>query len=67
MAVAKVIEISSGSKKSFEHAIEKGIAHASKSLKNITGAWVNEQSVVCHKGKVTEWRVNLKVTFVIDG
>ncbi len=66
MAVAKVTEITSGSKQSFEDAIERGIKRADKTLKNITGAWVNEQSVVVKNGKVVEWRVNLKVTFVLD-
>ena len=65
MAVAKVIEITSSSKKSFEHAIEKGIAHAHKTLNNITGAWVQEQKVVVKDGKVSQWRVNMKVTFVL--
>lgn len=67
MAVAKVTEITSGSKKSFEDAIEKGIARAAKTLKNITGAWVQEQSVEVEKGKITEWRVNMKVTFILKG
>ena len=65
MAVAKVTEITSGSKKSFEDAIEKGVARASKTLKNITGAWVQEENVVVRDGKVAEWRVNMKVTFVL--
>lgn len=66
MSVAKVIEINASSKKSFEDAIEKGIAKASKSVKNISGAWVNEQKVVVEDGKVSEWRVNMKVSFLID-
>ena len=65
MAVAKVTEITAGSSKSFEDAIEQGIARASETLKNITGAWVQQESVVCEDGKITEWRVNLKVTFVL--
>ena len=67
MAVAKVTEITSGSKKSFEDAIDKGIARASKTLKNITGAWVQQESVVVKGGKVVEYRVNMKVTFVLKG
>lgn len=66
MSVAKITEISSSSTVSFEDAIEKGIARASKTLKNISGAWVNEQKVVVDGGKVTEWRVNLKVSFVLE-
>ncbi|MCP3960020.1 MAG: dodecin domain-containing protein [bacterium] len=67
MAVAKVTEITAGSKKSFQDAIDKGIARASKTLKNITGAWVQQESVVCKNGKITEYRVNMKVTFVLKG
>lgn len=66
MAIARVTEISAGSKKSFEDAVEKGIARASKTLKNVSGAWVQEMKVEVDKGKVTEYRVNLKVTFVLE-
>ena len=66
MSVAKVVEISSGSPVSFEDAVRKGIARASKTLKNISGAWVNEQKVVVQDGAVTEWRVNMKVSFVLS-
>lgn len=65
MAVAKVTEITSSSSKSFDDAIEKGIKRASKTLHGITGAWVQEQKVVVEKGKITEWRVNMKVTFIL--
>ena len=67
MSVAKVSEITSSSTKSFEDAITTGIARASKTLENIQGAWVNEQTVVVKGGKVAEWRVNMKVTFVLKG
>ncbi len=66
MAVARVTEIIAGSKKSFEDAIEQGIARASKTLKNIEGAWVQDQKVVVQKGKITEYRVSLKVTFILE-
>ncbi len=66
MAVAKVTEITAGSKKSFKDAMENGIARAHKTLKGITGAWVNEQNVVVKDGKVAAWRVNMKVTFILD-
>jgi dodecin len=66
MSVAKIIEISSESSKSFEDAITSGIAKASKSVHGMKSAWVNEQHVVIEKGKVTRFRVNLKVTFVVD-
>ena len=67
MSVAKVSEITSSSAKSFEDAIQTGIARASKTLENIQGAWINEQTVVVKNGKVAEWRVNMKVTFVLKG
>jgi len=66
MAVARVTEIIAGSKKSFEDAIEQGIARASKTLKNIEGAWVQDQKVVVQKGKIVEYRVAMKVTFILE-
>jgi flavin-binding protein dodecin len=66
MAVAKITEISSESKKSFEDAINLGIARAEKTLRNLTGAWIKSQKVVIEKGKITEYRVLLKVTFVLS-
>jgi dodecin len=67
MTVAKIIEISSSSKKSFEDAITAGIARASESVNDIQGAWIQEQKVVVSKGKVVEYRVQMKVTFVLQG
>jgi flavin-binding protein dodecin len=66
MSVAKIIEISADSPKSFEDAIVQGIAKASKSVHGIKSAWVKEQHVVVENGKVTMYRVDLKVTFVLD-
>jgi flavin-binding protein dodecin len=66
MAVARVTEIISGSKKSFEDAVEQGIGRASRTLKNVEGAWVQDLKVVVEKGKITEYRVNLKVTFILE-
>lgn len=66
MSVAKVVEISSSSTKSFDDAIKEGISRATKTLKNVQGAWVNEQSVVINNNAVSEYRVNLKITFVMD-
>jgi hypothetical protein len=66
MSIAKVSEITSSSTESFEDAIREGIARASKTIDNIRGAWVNEQNVVVKGGKVTEWRVNMRVTFVLN-
>lgn len=66
MSVAKVIEIIASSKKSFEDAVAQGVAKAADSLHDITSAWVKEQSVkVGPNGKISEYRVNLKLTFVL--
>lgn len=66
MSVAKIIEISSDSPTSFEDAIVQGITKASKTLHGIKSAWVAEQHVVVENNKVTSYRVDLKVTFVMD-
>lgn len=66
MSVAKITEISSSSTVSFEDAIKEGIKRASKTLHNITGAWVSEQKVDLKDGKITAYRVNLKLTFVLN-
>jgi len=66
MSVAKVSEISATSTKSFEDAIQQGIARASKTLRRIRGAWVKEQHVRCDDGKIVEYQVNMMVTFVLD-
>ena len=63
--VARISEISSSSAKSFDDAINIGIARAVKTLKNVTGAWVQDQKLVVTDGKITAYRVNLKVTFVL--
>lgn len=68
MSVAKVTEIISASPNSFEDAINKGIARANETLDRVQGAWVKEQKVVCDEnGKIREYRVDLKVTFVLAG
>ena len=66
MSVAKITEITSSSKVSFDDAIKTGVARASKTLKNLTGAWVKDQSLVLDGGNITEYRVNLKVTFILN-
>lgn len=66
MAVAKVIEVTAGSKKGLQDAIEQGVAKAGETLENVEGAWVQDIKVSCKDGKVTEWRVNMKVTFVLN-
>lgn len=65
MSVAKVSEIIASSPKSFEDAVAIGIARANKTLKNVRGAWVAEQKVDVDKGKVTAYRVTMRVTFVL--
>lgn len=65
MSVAKVTEITSTSTKSFEDAVENGIERASKTLKNISGAWVADQSVTVENGKITGYQVRMKVTFIL--
>jgi flavin-binding protein dodecin len=65
--VAKIIEINCSSTKGIEDAVEKGLKKAAQTINNIKGAWMNELKVVTSPdGKVTEWRVNLKVTFIVD-
>jgi dodecin len=67
MTVARVTEITSSSTKSFEDAVREGLARASKTLRNVKGAWVSEQKVTCDDaGQVAEFRVTMKVTFVMD-
>ena len=63
--VAKIIEITASSSKSIEDAVETGIAKADSSLDNIEGAWVQDIKCIVKNGKVAEWRVNLKVTFLL--
>jgi len=65
MSVAKVTEISASSKESFDDAIKKGIKRADKTLDRIQGAWVNEMKLKVDDGEITEYRVNMKVTFVL--
>jgi flavin-binding protein dodecin len=65
VSVAKVVEITATSPKSFEDAIHSGIARASKTLEGVQGAWIKEQKVVVSGGKVTEFRVNMSVTFLL--
>ncbi|MGJ8662276.1 MAG: dodecin family protein [Marinicella sp.] len=66
MSVARVTEVIAGSKKSFEKAVQNGIERASKTLKNVSGAWVESQKVVVEDGKIIEYRVAMKVTFVLE-
>ena len=66
MSVARVTEIIASSSKSFEKAVENGIERANKTLKNVKGAWVESQKVVIDDGEITEYRVAMKVTFVLE-
>lgn len=65
MSIAKTIEITASSKKSFDDAMKQGIAKAAESLENITGAWVMDQSVKVNKGKIAEYTVRMKMTFIL--
>ena len=66
MSIARVTEVTASSSVSFEDAIKKAVARADQTLKNVEGAWVQEQKVVGRNGDVTEYRVNLKITFVLE-
>lgn len=66
MTIAKIIEISSDSTKSFQDAIESGISRAERTLKNVKGAWIAEQKLTVDDGKITNYRVIMRVSFVID-
>jgi hypothetical protein len=66
MSIAKVSEITATSNKSFEDAIVSGIARANKTLRNVRSAWVKEQKIRVKDGTITEFQVNLMVTFVVD-
>lgn len=66
MSVARITEISSTSTKSFEDAIQKGIARATKTIRNVRSAWVKEQQIKIEKDSINEYQVNLMITFVLD-
>lgn len=66
MSVAKVIEISSQSDKSFDDAIRQGIERANKTIKGVQGAWIKEQQVIVENGAVKGYRVDMKVTFILN-
>jgi len=65
MSIAKTIEVTASSKKGFDDALKQGIAKAAESLENITGAWVMDQEVKVSKGKITEYTVRMRLTFVL--
>ena len=66
MAIAKVVEGNSSSEKSFEDAIQTGIAKVTETVKNVQGAWNNKQKVVIKDNQIVEYRVNLKISFLVD-
>ncbi|HEY7305226.1 MAG TPA: dodecin family protein [Bryobacteraceae bacterium] len=66
MSVARIVEISSTSPKSFEEAIQLGIARATKTLRHIQSAWIKEQEVRVEEGKIAAYQVNMLVTFVLE-
>ena len=67
MSVAKVIEISATSNTSFEDAINQGLERACESINNVRAAWIKEQQVSVENGKISAYKVNMQVTFVLDG
>ena len=66
MSIAKVTEIIASSSKSFDDAIQVGIKRANKTLKNVMGAWIRGQKVVVEGGKITQYRVTMRITFVLE-
>ena len=66
MSVAKVVEVNASSTKSFEDAIQTGINRVTETVKNVQGAWINEQKVVVKDNKIAEYRVNLKISFLVE-
>ncbi len=65
MSVARITEITSASKESFEDAVRVGISRAAETIQGITGAWVEDQKVTVNNGKIDEYRVNMKITFIL--
>ena len=66
MSIARVTEISAASSTSFEDAVVQGVKRANETLRNVKGAWIKEQSVDCDGGQITNYRVNMMVTFILD-
>ena len=66
MSIARITEISSTSKKSFEDAIQSAVTRATQTLRNVRSAWVKEQQIKIEDGRISEYQVNLMITFVLD-
>ena len=64
-SIAKTTEIIASSTKSFDDAVQAGIERACKTLDNVTGAWIQDQRVLVKENKITEYRVTLKITFIL--
>jgi dodecin len=67
MAVARITEISSTSSQSFEDAIKVGVERATRTLRGVTSAWIKEQEVMLQDGRVFEYKVNMLITFILEG
>ncbi len=65
MSIARITEITASSDTSFEDAVEQGISRAAETIQGITGAWVESQKVTVTNGKIDQYRVNMKVTFIL--
>ncbi len=65
MSVARITEIIASSNKGFDHAVKKGVKRASKTLRNVKSAWVKDQKVIVEDGEIVEYRVVLKITFIL--
>ena len=65
MSVARTTEITASSKKSFDDALKVGVKRSSKTLQNITGAWIKDQEVVIDEGKIVSYKVRMMVTFIL--
>ena len=66
MSVARITELSASSRKSFDDVLESGLKRATRTLKNVTSAWISSQEVLMKNGKISEYRVRMKVTFVLQ-
>lgn len=66
MSIAKITEVTSSSKKSFDDALEKGVKRASKTINNISSVWVKDQNATVVNGKIDEYRVTMKITFILE-
>ena len=67
MSVARITELSATSETSFEDAIQQAISRATSTLRGVEGAWIKDQNVLIENGNITGYKVNLEVTFVLEG